>query len=122
MSGRGADRPFFLRRLPLEHETAIYLLVSAFDVFMTYLLLRNDRAPESGQYFFEANPIARFFLHHWGMKGMVYFKFTVVAFVCVLAQVIAARRLETARRLLNVASLIVGAVVVYSLVLYLRLR
>lgn len=103
----------FLRRLPLETETARYVLVSALDVFMTYLLLRR---PD----FTEGNPIALYFLRHWGVKGMVYFKFVMVAVVVLIAQVIARKKVETARQLLNLAALVVAGVVVYSLILYLR--
>ena len=108
------NRNFLLRHLPLEHETALYLLVSAFDVFMTYLLLRTDRAVE-------ANPIARFFLNHWGIRGMIYFKFSLVAFVCVVTQIIANRKETTARRILYLAIAVVSVVVIYSLVLYVRI-
>ena len=103
-------------QLPLETETARFVLASALDVFMTYLLIRNpDR-------FVESNPVALYFLNHWGVKGMVWFKFGTVAFVCVLAQIIARRKPETARGLLNLATVVVGAVVLYSLLLYLRHR
>lgn len=100
-------------RLPLESETTWYILASCLDIFLTYLLLRH-------QNFQEANPIARYFLDHWGWKGMIYFKLAMVAFVTVLAQIIATRKPETARRLLIFASLVVGGVVIYSISLYVR--
>lgn len=99
--------------LPLDTETTRFVLVSALDVIVTWLLIRQ---PD----FTEANPIALFFINHWGVKGMVWFKFGLVAFVCVLTQVIARRKPETARRLMNFAALVAGAVVLYSLTLYLR--
>ncbi len=99
--------------LPLETETMWFLLVSALDVFMTYLLLRR-----SG--FTEGNPVAAYFYHHWNIKGMVFYKFFMVAFVTVITQIIARKREDIAARLLQFATLIVGGVVVYSLVLYLR--
>ena len=110
---RDDRRPFWRRSLPLETETTVYVLVSALDVFLTYLLLRRP-------HFVEANVVARYFIDHWGMKGMVYFKFVMVAVVVVLAQVIATQRENTARRLLLFATVVVGAVVVYSVVLFLR--
>lgn len=103
----------FRRSLPLETETTRYILVSALDVFMTYILLSRDG-------FAESNPVARFFLYGWGPRGMVYFKFGVVAFVCVLTQVIARVRLETARWLLNLATVVTAGVVIYSLTLLVR--
>lgn len=93
----------------LQQETLIYVFVSAMDLFMTYYLLSHS----SGQ-FMEANPVARYFIYGWGPKGMVYFKFGMVAFVCVLAQVIARHRPTAARWLLIGATLVVAIVVVYS--------
>ena len=51
---------------------------------------------------------------------MVYFKFMMVAFVFAIVQIIAHKRVETARKLLSFAILAVGSVVAYSAVLYLR--
>ena len=106
---------FFGGHLPLESETAAYILVSAFDVLMTAWLLTHH----SGR-FVESNPVARFFIYGWGLKGMVAFKFALVAFVTVLTQVIALKNEATAERLLNFATAIVAGVVIYSLVLLLR--
>ena len=99
--------------LPLEKETTRFILASALDVFMTYILLRQEG-------FVESNPIAQYFLNSWGVRGMVYFKFAVVAFVVLLAQVIARWKEETARRLLNFGAAVVAFVVIYSFTLYLR--
>lgn len=112
-SSRRKKSSFFRGQLPFEHETALFLLVSVFDVLMTYFMLRSGR-------FYEANPIARFFINHWGPRGMVYFKFAVVAFICVLTQIIATRKPILAERVLQFATVIVSCVVVYSLVLFVR--
>jgi hypothetical protein len=112
-SSRRKKSSFFRGHLPFEHETALFLLVSVFDVLMTYLMLRSGR-------FYEANPVARFFINHWGPQGMVYFKFSVVAFICVLTQIIATRKPLLAERVLQFATVIVSCVVVYSLVLFVR--
>ena len=119
MADSPRDRPesaswrMFFKRLPLEHETVRFIFVSALDVFLTYLLITQDR-------FHEGNPVARFFLNHWGMRGMIYFKFGMVAFVAVLAQIIARKQPETARKLLNLATVIVIFVLIYSLTLLVR--
>lgn len=105
-------------RLPLETETALFVLASTLDVFMTYLLLGHRAGGDV--VFVERNPVARFFIESWGVSGMVYFKFAMVAIVCVVAQLIAARRPQTARRVLGLATVIVAGVVAYSLVLLLR--
>lgn len=113
-SSRKKKKSSILRgHLPFEHETALFLMVSVFDVLMTYLMLRSGR-------FYEANPVARFFINHWGPRGMVYFKFVVVAFVCILTQIIATRKPVLAERVLQFATVIVSCVVVYSLILFVR--
>lgn len=100
------------RRLPLEAESAVYILVNAFDVWTTYLLLSR------GTIFIESNPVARYFIESWGLRGMVYFKFGLVAFVLVTCQMIAARsRVGLARGVLWCATVLVSAVVIYSLTL-----
>ncbi len=99
----------------LERETSFYILVSALDFFMTYLLLSRQDIR-----FVESNAIARFFLHHWGIRGMIYFKFALVAFVCLITQYIAQTHLKVARNILILAIVVVGGVVVYSLKLYLH--
>ncbi len=99
--------------MPLEAETVAFLLVSALDVFMTYFLLRQPG-------FTEGNPVAAYFFHRWNIKGMVFYKFFMVAFVTVISQIIARKREDIAARLLQFATVVVGGVVVYSLVLYLR--
>ncbi len=95
----------------VQQESLLFVLVSAMDVFMTYILLS-----QSGSVMFvESNPVARYFIAGWGPKGMIYFKFAMVAFVCVLAQIIARRKPRVARWLLLGATGVVSLVVVYSL-------
>ena len=51
----------WMRPLPLQDETATFILVNVLDIFVTYLLLSIGGT--------EANPIARFFLYRWGFDG-----------------------------------------------------
>ena len=101
------------RALPLESETTAFLLVSFLDILCTYLLLASGR-------FRESNAVADWFIAGWGVKGMVYFKMALAAFVCTLAQVIAAKRPRTGRFVLLLGVAVTGAVVVYSVTLALR--
>ncbi len=93
-------------QLPLQNETTYFILVNVLDIFLTYLLLVVGAV--------ESNPIANFFLERWGFSGMIAYKMVMVAFVCVLAQIVARRNLPRARMLLWLGCLIVGAVVLYS--------
>lgn len=104
----------WVRQLPLETETCFFILANALDVFMTYTLLNHS--PE----FQESNQFATFFLAKYGFKGMIYFKFALVAFVTVVAQIIARTHPTTAKRLLNLGTAIVACVVVYSALLWVK--
>jgi hypothetical protein len=97
----------------VSQAVSLFLLFSVADVVLTVALLYRGG-------FAESNPVARFFLNSWGPKGLVYFKVSLVATVCLIAQFIAFKRIETARRLLSFAALAVAVVVAYSLVLYYR--
>ncbi len=103
----------FRRQLPLESETTLFILVNAGDIFMTWILLSHGG-------FIESNPIARYFLDRWGKHGFVGFKFSIVAFVCVFTQIIALKRPDLAARVLNLGTLIVLFVVIYSATLLFR--
>ena len=103
----------FRRKLPLEQETTWFIFVNILDFVLTLLITQRKG-------FTEGNPIARFFLLSWGFKGLLYFKCAIVAFMTVLAQIIAAKKIETARWLLNLGTLIVTCVLFYSLSLLLK--
>ena len=77
------------------------------DIFWTKKLLEQPRA-------IEANPIANFVIGNWGFMGMVIFKLTIVAVVCIIAQIVAVKRIKTARALLIFGTVLVGGVVIYS--------
>ena len=93
--------------LPLERETCWFILVNALDVFMTIILLNLED-------FRESNLIANLVLERWGMRGMVYFKFGIVAFITVVAQIAATKSLALGRGLLNFGTFVTACVVVYS--------
>lgn len=102
--------------VPLERETGLFVLASSFDVLMTWYLLFYG-GTHGRTWFVESNPIPRYFLYSWGFDALVYFKFALVAVVAVICQVIARRKIDVARRVLNFATLLVTGVVVYSIVL-----
>jgi len=88
----------------------MFILINTLDIFMTYLLLTMGAI--------EANPIANFFLEKFNFDGMIFFKLVIVAGVCVIAQIVADKSIRKARNLLNLGSILVGAVVIYSVLLY----
>ena len=112
-------RSLFRTARPLEKETSLFILVSALDFYMTFLLLDHSQSDGGESVFYESNPAARYFLD-WGINGLIFFKFSIVAFVAVIVQVIATKKEKTARRLLQFATALVACVVIYSLTLFLR--
>ncbi len=117
---RAVVRFVFGKQLPLERETCLFILASAIDAFMTYVILRHSADGRTSVVLTEGNAVARYFLYHWGIKGLVAFKFTMVAATVVVAQVIALRRKDLARWVLNVGTGLVCVVIGYSLWLLLR--
>jgi hypothetical protein len=105
--------------LPLERETACFVLASAMDFLMTWLLLNCQTATGHIE-FVESNVVARYFLYSWGFAGLIGFKLGTVGLVAVICQIIARHRVEVARRLLHFATLAAMLVVVYSVVLLYR--
>ncbi len=98
-------------------ETLILCVVSVLDVVMTHrLLTRSDIS------FTESNPFASYFLDRWGVEGMAYFKMIMTAFVCVVTQMIARKNSALARQVLGLATVIVVAVVIYSVWLHFHHR
>ncbi|QDT16469.1 DUF5658 family protein [Alienimonas californiensis] len=112
-SPRGWRSRLPLGELPLESETTAFLLTAFLDILLTYLLLA------SGQ-FRESNAIADYFIAGWGVKGMVWFKMGLAAFICTLAQIIAKKNLRLGRFVLLLGTAVTGAVVIYSVTLALR--
>lgn len=104
----------FTGQLPLQNQTTIFILINCLDIFMTHrLLFKVEGAVET-------NPIADFFIEKFDFNGAIGFKLLVVTVVCVIAQIVAIKKVKTAKFLLNAGSCIVGVVVVYSFLLYLR--
>ena len=99
-------------KLPLQDQTTYFILVNALDIFLTYLHLRGGNH--------EANPIANFFFRNWNISGMIIFKLSIVASVCVIAQIVALSSLQKGSRLLNFGTVVIGCIVVYSIFLLAR--
>lgn len=94
-------------------ETWIYAALSGLDIFLTYqLLVRLDHV--------EANPLARYFIEGWGLKGMVWFKLGMTAFVLTLVHALLQKKEVYARTVVRLGTAAVGAVDCYSIWLLLR--
>ncbi|MCP4775856.1 MAG: J domain-containing protein [Planctomycetaceae bacterium] len=107
-------RNLFTGQLPLQNQTTVFILINCLDIFMTHRLLFSVEGAR------ETNPFAQFFIDQYGFNGAIAFKLLIVSVVCVIAQIVAIKKVRTARFLLNAGSTITGIVVVYSFLLYLN--
>ena len=108
------DHPWFGKPIRLQKETVLFLLLSLADMLLTARLLREGRAVES-------NPVAQMALAAGGIRGMVWFKASLVALVVVITQVLVAKdRERTAYLLLIFAAAVLTAVVIFSVLLLVR--
>ena len=87
--------------------------LSAADLFVTARLLHASPR------FFEGNPVARWFFDRWNMAGMVAFKFSIIAGVIALAELIERRRPGRGKFVLIVGCLGAAYAVTVGLRLYL---
>jgi hypothetical protein len=108
--------------LPLQRESCLFLIASVLDVLMTRMLLEDLTGVTGRTIFYESNPVAGYFFHHWNLAGIVYFKFVMVGFIEVIAHVIALKNVAVGRRLLDFGTLIVSVVVIYSMYLLMSHR
>lgn len=102
-----------IRPFPHLFLSAAFVILNGVDVVITYMGMAAGHLTE-------VNPIADFFIDHWGLTGMLWFKFGIVAFVMVMVKIIARRHEHLSRGVLIVGNLIVGAVVVYGLMLSMK--
>jgi hypothetical protein len=101
----------------LPNETLWFVLVNVLDYFLTFLVLYYSEVSGSPlkTRLVESNPIAAYFIKRWGViEGLLVFKLTLVAVVCLIAQRIALRQPQTARYVLNLGTAVTGVVVLYS--------
>lgn len=93
----------------LEAEILALVLLSVADLLTTHHLLRAH--PK----FYESNPIAQFVLLRWDIAGMTVFKFSVVAFVVVVGEVVERRRPGLGRFVILTGCLASGLVVLQGM-------
>jgi hypothetical protein len=109
--------PGLLRRWrAIESQAVWFVFVNLLDCVMTFALMMYGR--QRGLLVVEGNRIPAYFFNHWGWKGLFGFKLGIVVFVCLIALLISLKRPETAHGLLNVGTLLVTLVVLYSVWLY----
>jgi hypothetical protein len=87
----------------------LFALLSTADFLLTrYLLTSGSEAV------YESNPIAGWWLTHYGWMGLATFKIAAVLCVAMLGVVISLRRPDMGRRVLGFGCLMLAGVVLYS--------
>lgn len=101
--------------LPLLRWPEVWLfgLLSAADIVLTYVLIGHFGHVEG-------NPVARYFVEGWGLKGMIWFKLGLVSIILGACHFVRPHRPGTSRAIIRLGVLTATAVVTYSIVLLLR--
>ncbi|MFM7055707.1 MAG: DUF5658 family protein [Planctomycetota bacterium] len=110
------------QRRSLETEISWFFLVCALDVVFTHIALHLSSIGATQLTFVESNPLARFVIENWGLRGMVVFKASSALVVVAIALLIRPHRPLVSRLLLLGGTTVVGAVVVYTVRLLLLHR
>jgi hypothetical protein len=110
------------RGLLFETELSWFVLASALDVALTFLVLHYSNSGMTRTPIVESNPVAQWFIAHWGFRGMVGYKLIMTLIVVVIAEVVGRQKPLVAKMLLWGGTIVVGAVVIHSLRLLLAHR
>ncbi|WP_220490459.1 DUF5658 family protein [Tautonia rosea] len=102
------------RSLLLESEIAWLIILSVLDVFLTWALL--SRGPQ----FIESNPLAAWVFRQYNIKGLVAYKFLLIAAVVVIAEGVEYAKEGRGKLVLRIGIIAAAAVVLYSVMLNLR--
>ena len=111
-----SDRParFWTARVQLPAGSFAFIVLNLADLVLTYMILTHQDT-----WGYETNPVARYWHGLWGLPGLVFMKFNLVAIVLVICQMLHKYRPRLARRLLMLCCIIVGVVVCYGLAMLL---
>jgi len=110
------------RGLLFETELSWFVLASALDVAMTFLVLHHSNNGMTRAPIVESNPLAQWFIDHWGFRGMAGYKLIMTLIVVVIAEIVGRQKPLVARMLLWGGTIVVGSVVIHSLRLLLAHR
>ena len=110
------------RRMLFETEVSWFVLASALDVALTFLVLHYSNNDLTHGTFVESNPIAQWFISHWGLRGMAGYKLLMTLIVVVIAEFVGRQKPLVARMLLWGGTIVVAIVVIHSVRLLLAHR
>ncbi|MEJ7594079.1 MAG: DUF5658 family protein [Planctomycetaceae bacterium] len=99
-----------------------FVLASALDVALTFLVLHYSSNGMTHGTIVESNPVAQWFISHWGFRGMAGYKLLMTLIVVVIAEFVGRQKPTVARMLLWGGTIVVAAVVIHSVRLLLAHR
>ena len=102
------------RGLLFETEVSWFVLVSALDVALTFLVLHYSNSGMTHAPIVESNPVAQWFIVRWGFQGMAGYKLMMTLTVVVIAEFVGRQKPMVAKVLLWGGTIVVGAVVIHS--------
>jgi hypothetical protein len=100
--------------LKFETEISWYVLASALDVALTFLVLHYSNHGMTHAPIVESNPVAQWFIGHWGFRGMAGYKIAMTLIVVVIAEFVGRQKPIVAKVLLWGGTIVVSAVVIHS--------
>jgi Domain of unknown function (DUF5658) len=105
-------RDFAKEASHLQRLSVLLILLSAADLFMTFLLLRTSSR------FYESNPVAQWIFQRWDIGGMAIFKFAVIGTAIALGEYIERRRAGWGKFVLAIGCVAAATVFWHGLRLY----
>ena len=118
MSRVGGDVSLFRQEIHMPHETAAFIVLNLLDFVLTHAIIADQDV--IGGY--EGNVAAAAWIRMAGTWGMSLFKFTLVAVIMVICELIHKYRPPVAQRLLRLMCLVLLVVICYSLALILNMH
>ena len=100
------------RKIVLEEETAVFILVNFADIVLTAYTFSYGG--------WEVNALAAWIIRRFGIVGLAFYKFALVTFVVLVCQFIYSSHPKTARWLLIAGSICYGLLAAYETVQLIR--
>jgi len=97
------------RKLVLEEETAVFILVNFADVVLTAISFYYGGA--------EVNPLADSIIDRFGLQGLAFYKFALVTFVILTCQYVYRTHPKTARAVLVFGSVAYACLMAYVMLM-----
>ena len=101
----------FKRKLVLEEETSVFILVNFADLVLTAVSFYYGGM--------EVNPVADWVLHSYDLRAMAFYKFALVTVVVLICQFIYPSHPKSARGILIAGSVAYGLLIAYVLLMLL---